>query len=730
MAHKRRRRWGRWFVFLVVLGVLGAFAAPHVLKAVAGQMPEPKDIPQPQVTTVLDVKGREIGKLGTSHREVANCSDISPYMPFAAMAAENPNFYNEEGVSWFGMMRAFVVNAREGRIAQGGSGITQQYVKNKYLTPERTYGRKLRETALAAKVEQDTPKDRILCNYLNTIYFGRGAYGVKAAAKQWFNLNSADDLTLAQASYLAAIIQNPSKSHAEALARRNQYVLETMLNMWNDPKDKYKVRGNRPDKVYDYQLSTQAVATARATKPKLRSTDKLLGAAASRAPHIVNLVEEYLVAKYGSNAIQLGLRVKTTVDLDWQRKLNSIVTDVTNGRPEPRVGATVLDAKSAGIRAMYGGRNLTSQAYDASHDVHRQSGSTMKPVVLAEALRQDIPTSTVMDAPATMDVEWKDSNGDKQNYHVENYHETGYGRLNLKEAMWKSTNTVYVPLAVEVGVDKVADLAKKMGATDTLIPGEKPPEVPELPSTAIGANDMNTIQAASMYATLANRGVHKTPYLIEEIRDAQGDVIEKHESNDKRVLDENVADTVNQVLFTNTSNGSARVANIGVPSAGKTGTTNDVHDVRYNGYTTSAVMAVWEGNTKQSTLTNMRGRMPADIWRPMMRYVSSQKGYEAGEFAKPDPEIKGKQKEEEKPEAKPTPKPTPSPTPKPKPTPTQASTTPTPTPSPTPTATRKSPKPSPTSSSTTPATSTTPSPTETPGRRTPNGTPTPTPEQG
>lgn len=717
---KKRNRKRKVVIWVIVLAALAVLTPTVFLNQLAGQMPDPKALPQPETTTLYDSSGKAFAELGKGYRTQVPCTSISPWVPLAVMAAEDHNFYNEDGISYAGVARAMITNALSGHIAQGGSTITQQYVKNKFLSPQRTYGRKMKELVLARKVENSTPKDQILCNYLNTIYFGRGASGIEAAAKQYFN-KSAAKLTLSESAYIAAIIRNPGwyENHQDKATARRNLVLTQMSELANEPKDKFQIRQKRSGQIWAYPaLNSRTLARAQAPSPRLRKPTKLTGVAASQAPYVASLVEQYVTEKYGADAMQQGLKITTTINLDWQNKLDQQVSDAIGDRAEPRIGATVMDVKTGAIRAMYGGPDITTQQYDAAHDAQRQAGSTMKPVVLAEALNQGIPISTKFDSPRDKDVEY----GGGEKYHVENYHRSTYGKINLEEAIWHSVNTVYVPLDVQVGPDKVADLAKKMGGADKLLDSDTVPDIQPYPSTALGANVMSTVQAATMYSTLANRGEHNPPFIVQEIKDAKGNTIEKHKSDSNRVLDKNVADNVNQVLHTNTIHGSAAPARIDIPSAGKTGTSNVVRDMRYNGFTPSIATAVWIGNSNNSPLSdNLPSKMkPVQLWHDIMSSITA--GQKAVDFPTPKP-IKAKKTPKQEPTptpppSSPSPTPTksttPAPTPTPTPTPTETSSTPAPTPTPTPTA--ESPKPSVT-------------PSETPRQRKPAPTPTPTPTE-
>lgn len=727
MAKKGKRRWKGKAIFLViVLAVLAIVATPALrvlLPYASANVPLPTEAPLPQNTIITDTKGRQIAQLTSDKkvaRTVAECKDIHPYIPLAFLAAENANFYSEIGVSPKGMARAAYTNVLSGSIKQGGSTITQQYVKNMYLTPEQTMTRKVNEALLANKVENTLPKDQILCNYLNIIYFGRKTYGIEAASLQYFH-KSAKNLTAGEAAYIAAIIRGPNLYQSErgqnrALELRNAILTKmatTRAALQNDPW-----YTNRKDPIWNYPSFTMADAeSARASKKKPFPPQTMTGANVSRAPYVANLVQKYLIAKYGKDVLERGYRVKTTIDLDWQKALDNTIREAMDGRTEPRVGAVAM-TKTSAIRALHGGLDITKQQYDAAYDAHRQTGSTMKPVVLTQALMEGIPKTRVYPAPARTVVKW---NG--PDYKVENYHETGFGKLTLEEAMWRSTNTVYVPLANQVGMDKIVERAKAMGIQDTLIEGEKVSDLPAYPSTAIGANEANVVQMATVYATLANRGLHTAPYIVEEVKDAKGKVLEQHKPESNRVIPENVADTVNQVLHGNTLNGSAKVAKLEVASAGKTGTTNEVKDLRYNGYTPEVSTAFWVGRTTPADLTGLaKKRTPGKLFQSFMNRL----GLPNADFPQPSEPIVEKEPE---PTQEPVPSPTPeitseAPTETPSPTPTPETPSPSVTPetTPTPTSNKSSPTPSRTPRS---SASPTPTVTETPLMVTPTGTPTP-----
>ena len=623
-SRSRLRKVLRWTLWLAVPAIAVAAGTVIGLIYAFARVPLPAEIPTAQTIVFLDATGRqEIGTLSAQeNRRVVRLDKIPESTRRAVLAAEDRDFYEHGAISWRGLARAAAANLRGRGIAQGGSTITQQYVKNAFpgVGRDRTLFRKLKEAVLAVKLERKYSKDQILEFYLNTVYFGRGAYGVDAAARAYFSVpgkkrETVETLSPGQSALLAGVIRSPEfygkKDHATSLKVRRNYVLQAMVD-----------RG---------WLSAKAGRTAMASKLGVSWTAKRQGIANSRAPFFLEKVRQYLVARYGAEAVNAGgLRVRTTLDLAMQRQADDTVTRILyNPKTDPKAALVAIDPRNGAVRAMYGGRNYRSRQWNYATDSVRQAGSTMKPFVLAQALNAGISVNTNYPGPAELIVDGED-------FH--NYGDTPYGMLNLRDATRLSVNTVYVQLMQAVGPDPVVKFARAHGLEAELDgragtdrdprPLEAPPLLKPVLSQSLGSGSVTTLQLASAFGTWANRGVHQTPHLVEKVVDSRKRVLEDNtHQQGRQVIAQVHADTINMVLKGAVENGTGTAARLfGREVAGKTGTSSDYTDARFVGYTPNLVTSVWLGfDNNNHKLLNVRGlsavsggSLPAQIWHDFM----------------------------------------------------------------------------------------------------------------
>jgi len=640
---RRILRWALWLAVPVlaicagtVIGLVYAFA----------RVPLPDEVPTAQTIVFLDHSGRrEIGTLtAQENRRVVDLDKIPLHTRRAVLAAEDRDFYEHGAISWRGLARATAANLLRRRISEGGSTITQQYVKNAFpgVGRDRTLFRKLKEAVIAVKLERKHSKDDILEFYLNTVYFGHGAYGIDAAARTYFSWPAkagraakkvtVKDLTPAQSALLAGMIRSPefygTKDHAVSAKARRNYLLQVMVD-----------RG---------WLSAKQGRSAMASKLGVNFDPKRGGIVNSEAPHFLEKVRQYLVDKYGAEAVNMGgFRVRTTLDLGMQHQARRAVEGVLDQRGDPGAALVAIDPRSGAVRAMYGGKSYAKRQWNYATDSIRQAGSTMKPFVLAQALTDGISIQSSFDGPAEIEVKGR-------KYH--NYDDTNFGWMSLQEATRLSVNTVYIQLMDQLqdGPKRVAELAKRHGLTAELNlgtpvkPGKSPLERrpvlrPYLP-LALGSGDVTTLQLASAFGTWANRGWHHAPHLVEKVVDSNGRVIEQHDYRTKgvQVIHENQADTINMVLRGAVENGTGTRARLfDRQVAGKTGTTTDYTDARFVGYTPDLVASVWLGYDDQKHklhgIHGLRavsgGTLPAKIWHDFM--VEATRGTPPQAFVEP-----------------------------------------------------------------------------------------------
>jgi penicillin-binding protein 1A len=614
----RLRRVLRWALWLAVPAVAVAAGTVIGLIYAFARVPLPNEVPTAQTIVFLDSTGKqEIGTLSAQeNRRVVLLDKIPEYTRRAVLAAEDRDFYEHGAISWRGLARATAANLLRRRISEGGSTITQQYVKNAFpgVGHDRTLFRKLKEAVLAVKLERKFPKDKILEFYLNTVYYGRGAYGIDAAARTYFH-RKAESLTRDQSALLAGVIRSPEfygrKEHAASAKVRRDYVLQAMVD-----------RG---------WLSAKDGRTALKSKLGISWTTARQGIANSDAPFFLEKVRQYLVARYGAEAVNLGgLRVRTTLDMAMQHQADETVTRILDDPAhDPKAALVAIDPRTGAVRAMYGGRNYKSRQFNYATNAIRQAGSTMKPFVLAQALNAGVSVNTVYPGPAKLIVDGED---------FTNYGDANYGPMTLRDATRLSVNTIYVQLMQLVGPDRVAKFAKAHGLAAELggqaepgrdpRPLEDPPVLKPVLALSLGSGSVTTLQLASAFGTWANRGIHQAPHLVELVRDSRGRVLEDNRRpQGRQVIAPLHADTINMVLRDAVENGTGQAARLfGREVAGKTGTTSDYTDARFVGYTTDLVTSVWLGfDDNDHKLINVHGlagvsggSLPAQIFHDFM----------------------------------------------------------------------------------------------------------------
>jgi penicillin-binding protein 1A len=614
----RLRRVLRWTLWLAVPAVAIAAGTVVGLIYAFARVPLPAEVPTAQTIVFLDGTGRqEIGTLSAQeNRRVVTLDKIPEEARRAVLAAEDRDFYEHGAISWRGLARASAANLLRRRISEGGSTITQQYVKNAFpgVGRDRTLFRKLKEAVIAVKLERKFSKDQILEFYMNTVYFGRGAYGIDAAARTYFK-QKVENLKPGQSALLAGVIRSPEfygkKDHATSAKARRNFVLQAMVD-----------RG---------WLTAKEGRAAIASKLGVNWETKRGGIANSQAPFFLEKVRQYLIARYGAEAVNLGgLRVRTTLDMGMQRLADDTVRRIMNDpKHDPRAALVAIDPRNGAVRAMYGGRSFKSRQFNYATDSVRQAGSTMKPFVLAQALNAGISANTVYPGPAELIVNGED---------FKNYGDTNYGPMTLRDATRLSVNTIYVQLMQVVGPERVAKFARAHGLAAELggqadpkrdpRPLEKAPVLKPVLALSLGSGDVTTLQLASAFGTWANRGIHQAPHLVEKVVDSKGRVLEDHRGQQgTQVIAREHADTMNLVLRGAVENGTGTAARLyGREVAGKTGTTSDYTDARFVGYTTDLVTSVWLGfDDPKKKLVNVRGydgisggTLPAQIWHDFM----------------------------------------------------------------------------------------------------------------
>jgi len=582
-----------------------SFVAGSVLFALAYftvEIPDANAYVNSQATVFQYSNGEEIGRVGTQNRQIVPLAKIPLNVRHAVLAAEDQSFYSNKAFSITGILRAIVNNLKGGSL-QGGSTITQQYAKTAFLTPSRTIQRKIKELVIAIKLENQLSKDQIFESYLNTIYFGRGSYGVMTASQQYFN-RDVDQLTNAQAAVIASILRSPGlydpafkEGNAERLANRFEYVKNNMVESgWLTKEEAAKMK-------------MPAIAP-RATSGQLSGPKG----------HIIEAVQKEL-AKLGFDQEQLlvgGLVIKTTLD---QKAQQSAVDAVNKFYPKDapadlRIGLVAIRPGTGEVLAMYGGRDyLERQLNDGTQSI-AQAGSTFKPFALVAALEQGIPLTSMWngDSPQTFDDAGKP-------YEVFNYGNEGWGQIDLLYATKHSVNTIFVPLGIKVGPDNVVDVARRAGIPDSVA-------MMPTPSVVLGTSSPHVIDVANAYATFAAQGIKSKPYLVSQVIGSNKGVLYEATPETQEVFSKEVmADLTYALKGTITGGTGAAALGLGRPVAGKTGTSQSNASAWFSAYTPqiAASVAFFRDNATQSLngiggMTSVTGgSFPARIWTQFMK---------------------------------------------------------------------------------------------------------------
>ncbi|HEX6491217.1 MAG TPA: PBP1A family penicillin-binding protein [Gaiellaceae bacterium] len=538
------------------------------------------------------------------NRQPVDLRHISPWMAKATVAIEDRRFYQHGGIDYQGILRAAIKDLRAGKIVQGGSTITQQLVRNLYISPQRTLARKLKEACLAIKLARSKSKNWILDQYMNAVYYGNHAYGIEAAAQTYFSRPAAT-LTLDQSALLAGLPQAPSiydpiHRPLDALDRRDEVLLA--------------LRTNGAITARQYRLAVRH-----------RSLDLLPGALYSRIrePYFFGYVRDQLIAEYGANTVRSGgLKVYTTIDPRLQEEARKAILGTLYSKTDPAAAIVSIDPATGAIRAMTAVTPGTQgNQFNLAAQARRQAGSTFKAFVLAAAVEEGInpATTTYVSAPFHYQPDPY-----SPAWNVQTYDHTYLGTTTIENATLHSDNTVYAQLTLDVGPQRVADMAHRLGVRSSLTTADGA----YVPSLGLGAIPVSPLDMASAYATLAAGGIYSKPMAIRKVVFGDGKVDTQAgwgQPQQTRVITDGVAYTVDKILEQNMLSGTGVGAYFGRPSAGKTGTTDSYADAWFCGFTPTLEATVWIGYPRgEIPMTNVHGiavsgpTFPATIWRSFM----------------------------------------------------------------------------------------------------------------
>ncbi|MEB3205728.1 MAG: PBP1A family penicillin-binding protein [Vampirovibrionales bacterium] len=526
-----------------------------------------------QSTRIFDRDGELIANIhGDEDRVVVPLKDISPNICRAVMAIEDNRFYTHNGIDIRGTARAIVQNLKGGDM-QGGSTLTQQLVKNLFLSPERSIGRKLAEALLALRVEQYYDKNRILEMYLNQVYWGNQAYGIEKAARRYFK-KSASELTIAESAQLAGLLKAPeglSPFHYPQAARKRQLeVLEAMVKFGYITPEQQKAA-----------INTQLVFNDQAPK-------------ASRHPYFVAHVIQELIKIYGSDVVRRGgLRVYSTMDAQAQDAAEKAMENGVGKLPKSslinQAALVSMDVETGEILALVGGLDFTKSQFNSAVQASRAAGSTFKPVVYLTALRLGLitPESMIVDRPVYFNTGYS-------TWVPKNWDGRYMGSMTIRRALALSRNTPTVQIGMKVGIDEVIKTAQAAGVSSTIIPNF---------SSLLGSSGVSPMEMLTVYNTFARMGERILPTAIQRVEDTRGHDVALERPQPERVFDAYNVSQLVSMLIDVVETGSGKSARVeGRVVAGKTGTSDRVVDIWFAGFTPDISTVVWMGNERNQPL--------------------------------------------------------------------------------------------------------------------------------
>ncbi|MFT4118232.1 transglycosylase domain-containing protein [Bradyrhizobium sp.] len=564
--------------------------------------------------TFLDRYGNPIGSRGIKHNDSIPLEDFPDVLIKATLATEDRRFYDHFGIDIAGTARALVTNAQAGGVRQGGSSITQQLAKNLFLSNERTIERKINEAFLAVWLEWRLTKNEILKLYLDRAYMGGGTFGVDGAAHFYFN-KSARDVTLAEAAMLAGLFKAPTKYaphiNLPAARARANVVLDNLVDAGFMTEG--QVFGARRNPAFAVDRRDEA------------SPNYYLDYAFDEMRKLVDT--------FPKSYTERVFVVRTAIDTNVQKAAEDAIENQLRqfGRDyHATQAATVVSDLDGGIRAMVGGRDYGASQFNRATDAYRQPGSSFKPYVYTTALLNGFtPNSIVVDGPVCIG-----------NWCPQNYGHSYSGSVTLTQAITRSINVVPVKLSIAIGQKeqpkapnpakigraKIVEVARRFGLKAPL---------PDTPSLPIGSDEVTVLEHAVAYATFPNRGKAVTPHSVLEVRTGAGDLVwrwDRDGPKPRQAIPASVAADMAGMMSHVVSEGTARRAALdGIPTAGKTGTTNAYRDAWFVGYTGNFTCAVWYGNDDYSPTNRMTGgSLPAQTWHDIM--VTAHQGVEVREI--------------------------------------------------------------------------------------------------
>jgi penicillin-binding protein 1A len=630
--YKRKKLGGCLKFFLIILALFvsvsllsGIFIVLYYINTLP-TLEELSPSPIAQTSKVYAIDGSLVTEFhAEENREIISFNDMSPNIIGAIVSVEDKRFFEHQGVDYIRIIGAFIADVKAGDLAQGASTITQQYVKNIYFTPEKTFRRKINEALIAIQIERNYTKNKVLEMYLNTVNFGSGAYGIEKASETYFGVD-AKDLTISQAALLAGLVRapeiySPFNDIEKAESRRN-LVLKLMHEQELISSDEYIDALGEPVEINESPGLTASQTDSRT------------------APYFIDYVKRSLYEQKFTDydVFKGGLRIYTTLDTDLQEKAENAIKKIFPEDIGPSYSLICTDPGNGYIYSLIGGKDYNSSKFNIAIQGKRLPGSVFKVPVLIESIRQRISSKNIYNPNGPVVIEMEEG----PDWEVDNYGGQKFGveEMTVADATIHSVNVVYSQFIMDVGAENVENLCNEMEIYD----------IGNNPAIALGGieNGITPIDVSKIFSTLAAGGYYRQPACILKIEDPEGNILyeydpDENESN-KRVLEESEAYYVTSILKKVIESGTGTGAGIGRPAAGKTGTTSDLKDAWFAGYTPELVTVVWMGYSDSSIpMEPINGRVvvggsyPADIWREFMS--SALENTPQSDFKKPDREL-------------------------------------------------------------------------------------------
>lgn len=629
MAAKIKSGCLKFFISVMVIGICfvlvvgGIFAFIYI-----NSLPSLEDLtpsPVAQTSKVYALDGSLLTEFhAVENREIIPFNKMSQNIKDAIVSIEDKRFYEHQGVDYIRIIGALIADIRHRDIVQGGSTITQQYVKNIYFSPEQTIKRKINEAAISIQLERNYTKDKILEMYLNTINFGSGAYGIEKASQIYFGVH-ASNLTLSQAALLAGLpsapeLYSPFNNLEYARSRRN-LVLKLMYEQ----------------ELINSKDYLDALAEPIILNEKLAVNTA--GGSNRLAPYFIDFVKQQLYEKKFTDydVFKGGLRIYTTLDISLQNKAEDAFSKVFPEEIGPSYSLVSINPANGYIYALIGGKDYSTSKFNIATQGKRQPGSVFKPLVLMESINQHISPNNKFNPNGPITIEMEEG----PDWIVDNYGGHKFGEeMSVIDATIHSVNVVYAQLVMKVGAVNVEKLCSNMEVYD----------IGSNPAIALGGLEIGVtpLDISKIFSTLANGGFYNQPVCILKITDPQGNILYEYNPDvneaNHRVLEEPVSYYVTKILQRVINEGTGRGATIGRPAAGKTGTTSDFKDAWFAGYTPELTTVVWMGYPESSKTMEpindriiVGGTYPADVWREFMLSALEEKPI--SDFNKPDKEL-------------------------------------------------------------------------------------------